>query len=49
MLSREGFKRVDLYFMLAIIAAKKISAQLGQEKNYRILSNIKDVIAECGM
>ena len=35
--------------MLARIAAKKNFDQLEQDKNYRILSNIKDVIAECGM
>jgi hypothetical protein len=35
--------------MLARIAAKFFFDQLGQNKNYRILSNIKDVIAECAM
>jgi hypothetical protein len=35
--------------MLARIAAKSFFDQLGQDKNYKILSNIKDVIAECGM
>lgn len=34
--------------MLARIAAKIFFDQLGQDKNYRILSNIKDVIAERG-
>jgi len=35
--------------MLARIAANFFFDQLGQDKNYRILSNIKDVIAECAM
>ena len=43
------FEESGYYFMLARIAAKIFFDQLGQDKNYRILSNIKDVIAECGM
>jgi hypothetical protein len=35
--------------MLARIAANFFFDQLGQDKNYRILSNIKGVIAECAM
>jgi hypothetical protein len=35
--------------MLARIAAKIFFDQLGQDKSYRILSNIKDVITKCGM